>query len=227
LNIRKDISYMEKRNRQALLKFIEENGGDIKQTINWEDTERGRNYNLLIPAPILEMDLSFNSKIILGLIHTSVKKIGEMRMTNKRIAKYLCLSENTVSTTMRNLIELTFIEKRDKGYILSNEVVEAVESRKERAILLPFEIFHSKLPPGAKILWGEYNSLSKGVKPYNKTNEFISKRLNIGKSTITMFTKRLHKDGFLTKYDVYSDYEFKERIVITKIFKRNKKDAGQ
>src|SRR5690606_11564889 len=217
---------MEKRNKQAYLQFIEENGGKNrqKQTVNWEDTEKGKNYNLLIPAPILEMDLSFNSKIVLGLIYTSVKKIGEMKMTNKRIAKYLCLSENTVSTTMNNLKELTLIEKRDKGYILSDEVVETIESRKERAILLPFEISHSKLPAAAKILWGEYNSLSKGVKPYNKTNVLISKRLNIGKSTITVFTKRLYQADFLTKYEVFSDYEFKERIVITKIFKRSKKD---
>src|SRR5690606_31519425 len=172
---------MEKRNKTAFEQLI-----NTKEKVkeNWEETERGKNFNILIPTAILEMDLTPNLKIVLGFIYSVCEKRGYVNMTNKRISRYLCLTENTISTTMKELRQLTFIQKTDKGDVLSSEVQQTIQQRKDRTILIPFEVFNSKLPPGAKILWGEYNSLSKGKKPYYASREYTSKRLNMNKSRI-------------------------------------------
>jgi len=212
---------MEKRNKQRFEELVGNEVKPLKKEIFWEETEKGRSFNLLIPAPILEMDLSNNEKIVLGFIYSMCNIGGFMNMSYKRIANYLNLSSNTISTTMKQLVELTFIQKLDKGYVLSNEVVEAIDLRKERTILLPFEIFNSKLNAGAKILWGEYNSISKGVKPYYASRQYTAQRLHMNKSSISSWTTVLKDKQFLT-YELYSGYKFRKKVVITTIFERNK-----
>lgn len=212
---------MEKRNKETFEKLLGKEVQPIKNEIYWEETERGKSFNLLIPAPILEMELSNNEKIVLGFIYSMCNIGGYMNMSYKRIANYLNLSNNTISTTMKQLVELTFIQKTDKGYILSNEVVEAIDLRKERTILLPFEIFNSKLNAGAKILWGEYNSISKGKKPYYASRQYTAKRLHMNKSSISSWTTLLKDKQFLT-HELYSEYKFRKKVVITTIFERSK-----
>lgn len=97
----------------------------------------------------------------------------------------------------------------------------AVNNSEQRAILLPYEIFNSELPSGAKLLWGEYNSLSKGDKPYFASRDFIYKRLKISKGSISNYTTLLHDNQYLTENILYSGYKFKTRAVITKRFERN------
>lgn len=213
---------MEKRNKQKFIEFLQQNGNtDLSvDSENWEITEKGKRFNVMIPSEILELTITANEKIVLGFIY-SLNKIGEItKMSNKRIAKYLCLSENTISTTLKSLQELTFIEKQSKGYVLSEEVKQAVNSSGERSILLPFEVFHSKLPSGAKLLWGEYNSLSKGEKAYFGSRKYISKRLRISESSISNYTTLLYDNQFLIKNELFSGYKFKKRSVITKKFNR-------
>ncbi|MGB6092922.1 MAG: helix-turn-helix domain-containing protein [Moheibacter sp.] len=213
---------MEKRNKQKFIEFLQQNGNTelSVDNENWETTQRGKHFNILIPSEILELKITANEKIVLGFIY-SLNNIRDITtMSNKRIAKYLCLSENTISTTLKSLQQLTFIEKQSKGYVLSEEVKQAVNSSGERSILLPFEVFHSKLPSGAKLLWGEYNSLSKGKKVYFGGRKYISERLRISESSISNYTTLLYDNQFLIKNELFSGYKYKQRGVVTKKFDR-------
>jgi len=213
---------MEKRNKQKFTEFLEQNGNIelIIDNENWETTQRGKHFNILIPSEVLELKITTNEKIVLGFMY-SLNNIGQITtMSNKRIAEYLCLSENTISTTLKSLKQLTFIEKLSKGYVLSEEVQQSVNSSKERSILLPFEVFHSKLPSGAKLLWGEYNSLSKGERAYFGSRKYISGRLRISESSISNYTTLLYDNQFLIKNELFSGYKFKKRSVVTKRYDR-------
>jgi DNA-binding CsgD family transcriptional regulator len=213
---------MEKRNKQKFAEFLKQNGNTELgiDNENWETTQRGRHFNILISSEILKLKITTNEKIVLGFI-CSLNKIGKITtMNNKRIAEYLCLSENTISTTLKSLQQLTFIEKQLKGYVLSEEAQQSIDSSVERSILLPFEVFHSQLPSGAKLLWGEYNSLSKGEKVYYASRKFISDRLRISESSISNYTTLLYDNQFLIKNELFSGYKFKKRSVVTKIFDR-------
>ena len=213
---------MEKRNKQKFTEFLQQNGNTELTLVNenWETTEKGRHFNILISSEILKLNITTNEKIVLGFI-CSLNNIGKITtMSNKRIAEYLCLSENTISTTLKSLQQLTFIEKQLKGYVLSEEAQQSIVSSVERSILLPFEIFHSQLPSGAKLLWGEYNSLSKGEKVYYASRKFISERLRISESSISNYTTLLYDNQFLIKNELFSGYKFKKRSVVTKKFER-------
>lgn len=219
---------MEKQNKQKFKEFLLENGNtEFVDIEDWELTERGKNFNIKIPFEILELKITTNEKIVLGFIYSLNNIGGITTMSNKRIAKYLCLSENTISTTLKSLRELTFIEKLSKGYVLSEEVQQSVNSLKKRGILLVYEVFHSKLPSGAKLLWGEYNSISKGIKAYYGSREKITERLRISESSISTYTTLLYDNQFLVKYEVFSDNKFKKRTVITKRFDRNPIDNDE
>lgn len=212
---------MEKKNKQKFNEFLKEHGNTVLgDTENWETTEKGKYFMIRIPFEILELTINNNEKIVLAFIYSLNNIGGITTMSNKRIAEYLCLTENTLSTTLKSLRELTFIEKQPKGYILSEEVQKALNSSEERAILLPFEIFHSKLPSGAKLLWGEYNSLSKGEKVYFGSRKFVSERLQISPSSISNYTTLLYDNQFLVKNELHSGYKFKTRGVVTKKFDR-------
>ncbi|PZD76769.1 replication/maintenance protein RepL [Mesonia sp. K7] len=213
---------MKKRNKLKFTEFLQQNGNDVENIENqyWETTQRGEFFMIEIPSQILELEITNNEKIILGLIYKLNHIGGAVSMSNKRIAKYLSLSENTVSKTLKSLLYLTFIEKQTKGYILSEEVLEAIDSSNERAIIIPFEVFHSDLPSGAKLLWGEYNSLSKGERVYFASRKYITERLRISPSSISNYTTLLYDNQFLEKNELFSGYKFKKRVVITKKFDR-------
>ena len=134
---------MEKRNKEKFNEFLKQNGNSelVIEIENWELSKRGKYFNILIPSEILELQITTNEKIVLGFIYSLNNIGGITTMSNKRIANYLCLNENTISTTLKSLQQLTFIEKQLKGYVLSEEVKQSVLSSKERSILIPFEIF--------------------------------------------------------------------------------------
>lgn len=215
---------MSKQNKQKFNEFLQQNGNSelIVDSENWETTQRGKHFDILIPSEILELKITTNEKIVLGFIYSLNNIGGVTAMSNKRIAEYLCLSENTISTTLKSLQQLDFIVKQQKGFVLSLEVQQSVYSSKERRVLLPFEVFHSKLPSGAKLLWGEYNSLSKGEKAYFGSRKYVSERLRISESSISNYTTLLYDNQFLVKNELFSSYKFKKRSVITKKFDRER-----
>lgn len=98
---------MEKKNKQMFKDALRHYDIDnlYESKLNWEMTENGKHFNIIIPAEILELTITTNEKIVFGLLYSLNKIRGITYMSNKRMAKYLCLTENTISTTLRSLTE--------------------------------------------------------------------------------------------------------------------------
>ncbi len=167
--------------------------------------------NILLPPETLSSQkLSFNEKLLLGLYHTHQNKLGFTAMTNKDIGDLFSLHTNIVGYCRKSLLEQGYItiEKR-KVYIAEKIVEDPIELIDNRAILIPKQIYQAKIPTGAKLLWGEYNSFSMSKKPYFATREYTAKRLNASMESITQWTKLLEGQHFLTQNYIigYGKYE--------------------
>lgn len=172
--------------------------------------------NILLPPEILSSQkLSFNEKLLLGLYHTHHKKLGFTAMTNKDIGELFSLHPNIIGYCRKSLLEQGYIaiEKR-KVYITGKIVLDPIELIDSRAVLIPKQIYQTKIPTGAKLLWGEYNSFSKGEKPYFSTREYTANRLNASKESITQWTKILEDHHFLTQTYIIG-YGKNERQITT------------
>lgn len=178
--------------------------------------------NIIIVPEILTSDfLGFNEKIVLSLHYTFSTKGGYSNLLSKDIAELLCLHKNIVSLCHKNLILLELIEKKGRVIRVTNKLKELKNlSKDKRTVLIPFEIYHTNIPAGAKLLWGEYNSLSKGKGIYFSKRETTAQRLGCNLESVTNWTKVLNKRGFLEDYWLVHGYGCNQKRVITKTFKR-------
>ncbi len=185
-----------------------------------------RQLNIRIPANILgDIGLSFNEKIILGLHYSLSKKRGYVSMNGVEIGKTLNLHPNIINYCHKNLIEKGFLYKEKRVYTLTDKVQEIKNpSGDNREILLPPEIYSSKMNTGAKLLWGEYNSISQGVKTYFAKREYTARRIGASEQSITNWTKELADNKFLREYYHKTGYAVSQKIVETCIFKREKQE---
>jgi hypothetical protein len=169
-----------------------------------------------IPATILSNnDLSLNEKLILGLHYTFDFKLGKTIMTNKQIGQLLCLHPNIVSYCHKNLLNKRFLCKVKYGLTVSYKHLQTKVGDK-REILLPFEIYnHYDLSTGAKLLWGEYNSISKGEREYFAKRSYTSKRLQVSEESITNWTKQLMEHQLLKSHTYKRGYGKSQKIVVT------------
>lgn len=179
--------------------------------------------NIIVIPEILSCDfISFNEKVILSLHYTFSTKSGYTNLLSKDIAKLLCLHKNIVSLCHTNLILLELIEKKGREIRLTNKLKELKNlSKDKRTVLIPFEIYHTNIPAGAKLLWAEYNSLSKGKEIYFAKRETTAQRLGCNIESITNWTKVLNKRGFLEGYWLVHGYACNQKRVITTTFKRS------
>lgn len=185
-----------------------------------------RQLNIWIPANILaSTDLSFNEKIILGLHYSLSKKRGYLSMNGVETGKTLNLHPNIINYCHKSLIEKGFLHKEKRIYILTDKVQKCQNlSGDNREILLPPEIYSSKMSTGAKLLWGEYNSISQGVKKYFAKREYTARRIGASEQSITNWTKELAVNKFLQEYYHKMGYSVSQRIVETCVFKREKQE---
>ena len=156
-----------------------------------------------IPFEILSnKELSLNEKLILGLDFSFGKKLGFNQMSNLEIGKLMNLHANIVGSCRRHLLENQYLMKEERKYFLTDHYktaqefgtngVEKSENKNQRNIKLPFEIYADKrLKTGEKLLWGEYNSISKGEIVYFAKREYTAKRLNVSIESISNWTKSL------------------------------------
>ncbi|MDG3582952.1 hypothetical protein [Galbibacter pacificus] len=166
---------------------------------------------LIIPQTVLSLKtLKPNDKLVYGIHYALSKKKGYTRYTNVSIARMLGIHPNLVGQAQMNLIEAHLIEKNEAGYVIvKNELYQ-----KERNIYIFYPVYSYKLNPGAKLLWGEYNSFSKGREVYFASREYSALRLGVSVQSITAWTKQLFKEGFLTRYETHSG----GRKIVTKSF---------
>lgn len=171
---------------------------------------------LKIPATILSSkELSFNEKLILGLDYTYQSKKGYTKLTNSKTGQLLCLHPNIVSYCRKKLVQKEFLSKHKIRYTLTDKHKE-LQTEDQREIFLPFEIYnHKHLTTGAKLLWGEYNSISRGRQEYFAKRSYTSTRINASEESITNWTKQLEEHQLLKKYEHRKGYCTSQKVIIT------------
>lgn len=176
-------------------------------------------------------ELSPNEKIMLGLDFSLEKKLGFNTMSNIEIGKLLNLHPNIVGNCRRNLLIKQYLMKEGRKYFLTDHYktanesemnnVEKPENKDQRNIKLPFEIYtDNRLKTGEKLLWGEYNSISKGEIVYFAKREYTAKRLNVSIESISNWTKSLFEKELLREYHHVTGYCTYQRKIITCCFDR-------
>lgn len=185
-----------------------------------------------IPFEILSnKELSLNEKLLLGLDFSFGKKLGFNTMDNLEIGKLLKMHPNIVGNCRRNLLKKQCLIKEGRKYFLTDHYktaqestisdVEKPENKDQRNIKLPFEIYtDNRLKTGEKLLWGEYNSISKGEIVYFAKREYTAKRLNVSIESISNWTKSLFEKELLREYHLVTGYCTHQRKIITCRFGR-------
>lgn len=175
-----------------------------------------RQLNIIIPATILShTDLSFNQKLILGLDYSFKLKKGFNIMSNKDVGQLLNLHSNIISYCRRQLVNKGFLNKEGKKYTLTDKH-KKIQVDDIRSILLPYQVYnHDNIITGAKLLWGEYNSISKGENEYFAKRAYTAKRLNASEEIITSWTKRLFENNLLFAYYHKTGYCISQKVVVT------------
>lgn len=188
--------------------------------------------NIKVPPKILSnKELSENEKLILSLDYTFDLKKGFNIMTNVDIGKLLSLHPNIVGLCRKSLINKNYLIKNSEDkriHLLTKKldtlVLPIINGKiDKRECIIPFEIYNNPhLKTGAKLLWGEYNTMRKTIRGYFAKRETTSQRMNVSVGSITNWTKQLYQFDFLEEYEVISEYYKKQKIVKTVEFKRNK-----
>ncbi len=174
--------------------------------------------NIIIPPTILSHnELSFNQKLILGLDYTLSLKLGFNSMTNKQVGELLCLHPNIVGYCRRHLVKNEFLRKDSRRYTITKKHIQFKVDDKRDVVLL-CQIYNRGMTTGAKLLWGEYNSISKGHKEYFAKRLYTAKRLNASEESITNWTKMLFDNKLLQEYYHKMGYCKSQKIIITREF---------
>lgn len=186
---------------------------------NFRDFSKDKQIHIRIHSKILSNPvLSLNEKLVLGLHYTFDEKLGKTVLTNKEIGELLHLHPNIVSCCHKKLLKRGLIVKKKNSYEITKVfLAHKVDDRRE--IRLPKEIYqHPKISTGMKLLWGEYNSLSKGIRDYYAGREYTSNRLNVSKESISKWTKKLLEHKLLTSYSHKRGHGCSQRVVVTTRF---------
>jgi len=181
--------------------------------------------NLEIPFDILsDKELSLNEKLLLGLDYSLKKKLGFNQITNLEIGNLLNVHPNIIGSCRKKLVQKEYVIKKGRRYILqernnsekTSDNSSQLELKDKRNIRIPFEIYHHpELKTGEKLLWGEYNSISKGEKYYYAKREYTANRLGVSVESVSNWTTSLHKKGCFSKYEIISGYYTHQRKIIT------------
>ncbi len=177
-------------------------------------------------------ELSDNEKLILSLDYTFDLKKGYTIYTNVDIGKLLSLHPNIVGLCRKSLIKKGYLVndiENKQIHRLTNKLKSVefliIDEKKNKKYItecvLPFEIYnHRELTTGAKLLWGEYNTLSKSPDGYVKKRATTAKIMNVSVGSISNWTKQLLIQQFLSEYEVKSEYRTKQKVVRTIEFSR-------
>ncbi|MEI3791553.1 MULTISPECIES: hypothetical protein [unclassified Chryseobacterium] len=183
---------------------------------------------LMIEIPfeiLMNSELSLNEKLLLGLDFSLKSKLGFNQITNKDVGGLFNLHPNIIGDCRKSLIEKGYLKKEGRQYFLSDhyktaekseESNENTKNKDQRNIKLPFEIYSDKtLKTGEKLLWGEYNSISKGEKEYFAKREYTADRLSVSVESVSNWTKSLNERGLFKKYQIVTGYHKHQRKIIT------------
>lgn len=186
-----------------------------------ENDNKKREINIIVPPEIYtNKELSISEKLLLALDYSYNSKKGYTKLSNKWIGKLLNQHQNTVGKNRKSLIEKGYLEKDPidkRKYILISEKLKTVElplikdKADKRKLILPFEIYnHPNLTDGAKLFWGDVNSLSENKNGYYQQRITAKLRFNVSEDTITNWTKELRTNELLEEYQI----KFDERTAV-------------
>lgn len=81
---------------------------------------------------------------------------------------------------------------------------------------MPYEVYNLKIiKSGEKLLWGLYNSVSRGFKDYFAKRETTARQLAISVETVTKYTKSLNHAGLLKLYKHNFGYCSSQTVIVT------------
>ena len=187
--------------------------------------QQGKQLTLRIHPKILSSKLSFNEKLILGLHYTFSKKNGYTTLSIGKMGLMFDLHPNVVSYCRKRLLNDGYVRKEGHKYVIT-DLYRKFETKDRREIYIPFEIYsHKDLTTGAKLLWGEYNSISGGVKQYFASRGYTAKRLNASVESITNWTKLLNDNNLLKLYSHNIGHCKSQKVVVTVDFNENKSNG--
>jgi len=179
---------------------------------------------LSIPSTIISLpykQLSYCGKLIHGITFKLHEKDNCNSYSNKDIASMLNINVKAVSKSRKQLVLLGIEKKVGRKYSVAIDFKSSNKGDK-RDIYIPYEVYNSNLSAGAKVLWGEYNSFSKGEHDYFAKRDTTCNKIGCSKTSISNWTKDLFNGGFLEDYYVKSGYCSNQKIVVTKKFKGEK-----
>ena len=181
-------------------------------------------FNIKIPKGIISnKDLTDLEKLLLSIDYTLREgKEGYNSYFNTDIAKMLNVHHPQISTARKNLLKSGFYKKEGRKYTLTKHL-DSFVGKDDRDLLLVPEVYQMKLDAGAKLLWAEYNSLSKTKGGYFAKREYTAEKLGCSKTSISNWTKKLREKELLELYEIKSGYGSKRRIVRTKTFEQKAK----
>ncbi|HFK5508608.1 TPA: hypothetical protein ACGZ9G_003746, partial [Elizabethkingia anophelis] len=136
---------------------------------NLEPKHFNKKIVLKIPFQILlNPELSLNEKLVLGLDFSLAGKLGFNQMSHTEVGKQLNLHSNIVGSCRRSLVKRGLLIKEGKKYTIRFDFLSMMDGKDlssldKRDLKIPYEIYNnSDLKTGEKLLWSEYNSISKG-----------------------------------------------------------------
>lgn len=176
----------------------------------------GRQLSLVLPLKILsETSLTFNDKILLGFDFALSSKLGYNNYTNNRLSSFLNLHINSISNSRKALVENGYLFKDGRKYHLSEKSLKILEGDNQ-TIYLPFETYNLKtIKSGEKLLWGMYNSVSRGFKDYFAKRVTTANNMAMSVETVTKYTKCLYQAGLLKLYKHNYGYFSSQTVIVT------------
>lgn len=197
-----------------------------------ENDNKKKEINITVPPEIYtNKELSTSEKLLLALDYSYNSKKGYTQLSNKWVGKLLNQHQNTVGKNRKSLIEKGYLEKDStdkRKYILISEKLKTVKlplikgKTDRRKLILPFEIYnHPNLTDGAKLFWGDVNSLSENKDGYYQQRITAKLRFNVSEDTITNWTNELQTNELLKEYQI----KFDERTAV-KYRKMKTKDVS-
>ncbi|MDV3911532.1 hypothetical protein CMT79_04730 [Elizabethkingia anophelis] len=195
---------------------------------NLEPKHFNKKIVLKIPFQILlNPELSLNEKLVLGLDFSLAGKLGFNQMSHTEVGKQLNLHSNIVGSCRRSLVKRGLLIKEGKKYTIRFDFLSIMDGKDlssldKRDIKIPFEIYNNNdLKTGEKLLWGEYNSISKGNRYYFAKREHAAKRLAVSVESVSNWTKSLYEKGLFREYKLVTGYCTHQRKIITVVFNQD------
>lgn len=176
----------------------------------------GRQLTLVLPSKILSNSLlSSNDKIVIGFDFALYNKRGYNNYLNSQLSKHLNLHVNSISNSRIALVKKGFLNKSGRNYQLTERSIEILQSNNQ-IIHLPYEVYSiAKLGSGEKLLWGLYNSVSRGLYDYFAKRETTARNLGISEKSITAYTQKLYRKGLLKLYKHHYRYCSSQTVIVT------------